>query len=85
MGFLLMALTAAAATNGPIAFKSLAALSFKAFLVAKVALVLSSLLTLKKLVLHIAHDRSFSLTENVTERAHKMANSAQLQRAITAT
>ncbi|XP_069690377.1 uncharacterized protein [Periplaneta americana] len=94
IGYLMMGLAAAAATVGPIAFKSLAALAFKALVVAKVALVLSSLVALKKLTHHEGSSRSSeespaswarSFSEDTTEQAHKMAYSAQLQRPITVT
>ncbi|XP_021942919.1 uncharacterized protein LOC110841553 [Zootermopsis nevadensis] len=83
MGFVLMALSAVAAMVGPLAFKSLAALAFKALLVAKVALVLSSVLALKKFVHHDDHNRSLSLTEKATEQAHRMAYNAHLWHTLT--
>ncbi|PSN57780.1 hypothetical protein C0J52_07266 [Blattella germanica] len=100
MGFLVMAMAAAAATIGPLALKGLAALAFKALLVAKVALVLASAVALKKLSHHGGEHRSYveshedswvhnaqgrSFSVDDNEEAHKMAYSGHLRRPITVT
>ena len=92
IGNLITALAAAAATVGPLAFKGLAAFAFKALVVAKVALVLSSLLALKGLqhggdghraIDEDREDNSFPKPQaRSLDDAHSMAYGAQLQRPI---